>query len=371
MIKVTEDINIYDNPIPHVHSRHGTFPDLLELPSGELLALFVRGEAFESPDCTTMISRSQDSGKSWQLQGPLHDKSTAVGFETSDCMKATLLKDGRLIAIGYRFHRHDLEQGISIEKTGGILPGDDIVAFSEDEGKTWTIPQIIPQSTPELQEISGPCIQTRSGDLLAVAGLYKMPDGSNPSGQFGVLLRSNNQGKTWDDRGRFFEMPGNQVTAWESRICEMQEGRLVAITWAYDLSAAKHLPNHVVVSHDNGTSWSDPINTGHLAQASNLMWLNDELLLTIHCHREGELGVCVRIIDFSGDRWNPLEEKFIWSARNSDATKSGQMIHKMFHSLRFGQPSLLRLKDETFLATYWAIEEGQGRIRSHRLKISV
>ena len=371
MIKVIDEIDIYDNPKPQVHSRHGTFPGLVKLPSGELVALFVQGEAFESPNMTTMISRSQDSGKSWQLQGPLHDKFTGTDVETSDCFKATLLRDGRLVAVGYRFHRHDPEQGISIEETGGVLPGDDIVSFSEDEGKTWTIPQIIPRSTPELQEISGPCVETQSGDLLAVAGIFKMPDGTNPSGQFGVLLRSKDKGKTWDDRGRFFEMPSGQVTAWESRICEMQAGRLAAITWVYDLSTNKHLPNYVVLSHDNGLSWSPPINTGHLAQASNLIWLRDDLLLTIHCHREGDLGVCVRIVDVSKNQWKLLEEKFIWKASDVAATESGQIIHEMFQSLRFGQPSLLHLKDETFLAAYWTIEEGQGRIRSHRLEISI
>ena len=369
MIEVLEDITLYENPNPQVHSRHGGFADIVELPSGELLALFVRGEAFESPDSTTFISRSQDAGRTWKLQGPLYDKSV-VGFPTSDNMKATLLQDNRLIAIGYRFDRHDPEQGISLEETGGILPGDDIVSFSKDDGRTWTVPQVISRSTPELQEISGPCIQTQSGDLLAVAGIFKMPDGSNPSGQFGVLLRSTDQGNTWDDRGRFFQMPGRQVTAWESRICEMQPGRLIAITWAYDLLASKHLPNYVAVSHDNGCAWSDPINTGHLAQASNLMWFGEELLLSIHCHREDDLGVCVRIVNFKDDMWKVLEEQFIWKCGEGQATKSGQVIHKMFQSLRFGQASLRRLKDDTILAVYWTIEEGQGRVRAHRLKVT-
>ena len=264
MIEVIEDITIYDNPRPQVHSRHGIFPDLLELPGGELLALFVLGEAFESPNSTTVVSRSQDGGRSWTLQGPLYDKSVDP-VVSSDGMKATRLRDGRLIAVGYRFYRHDPEQGISLEETGGILPGDDVVSFSEDEGRTWTVPRVIPRSHPELLEISGPCIQTADGDLLAVAGIFKMPDGSNPSGQYGVLFRSRDNGETWDDRGRFFELPGREVTAWESRICEMQPGRVVAITWAYDFPAAKHLPNYVAISRDNGHTWSDPINTGHLS----------------------------------------------------------------------------------------------------------
>ena len=36
-----------------------------------------------------------------------------------------------------------------------------------------------------------------------------------------------------------------------------------------------------------------------------------------------------------------------------------------------GQSSLLRLDDGDVLATHWAIEEGQGRILTHRLRVEV
>src|SRR6185503_11956174 len=97
---------------------------------GELLALFVMQEAFEAPNATTWISRSSDLGRNWTLQGPLYNKSS-VGYPTSDSMKAALLRDGTLIATGYRFHRYDPEQAISITETDGLLPGDDLVSFSK------------------------------------------------------------------------------------------------------------------------------------------------------------------------------------------------------------------------------------------------
>lgn len=43
----------------------------------------------------------------------------------------------------------------------------------------------------------------------------------------------------------------------------------------------------------------------------------------------------------------------------------------MGQSLRFGQPSLLRLEGDGVLATHWAIEDGQGRILTHRLRVRV
>lgn len=369
-IEIIDRHLIYDNPIPHVRSRHGYFPGLVRLASGELLALFIIGEAFESADGTTWISRSADEGRTWTLQGKLYDKSV-LGVTASDSMKATLLDDGTLVACGYRFYRADPDAPISIPSTGGILPGDDIVSFSSDEGRTWTVPGVISRSRPELLEVSGPCIQTRSGDLLAVAANYPLPDGTVPSGHIGVLLRSRDRGRTWDDGTIYFRDPALPITPYEPRITEMADGRLVAIVWAYDSVAGVHHTNRVVVSHDNGYTWSDPIDTGHGGQASSLTALDGNLLLSIHSHRgQQDPGVWVRLIDFTGDQWRPLAETAIYGA--AAQTRAGQTSSEMFKSLRFGQPSVTKLSTPgEFLAAHWCVEEGQGKIRAHRLRVNL
>jgi hypothetical protein len=66
--------------------------------------MFMLAEAFEAPNGTTYVTRSADGGRTWQLEGPVYDKRV-VGHETTDVMKPTLLRDGRLIAIGYRYDR--------------------------------------------------------------------------------------------------------------------------------------------------------------------------------------------------------------------------------------------------------------------------
>jgi hypothetical protein len=53
---------LYENLRPHVRSRHGYFPGLALLDSGELIALFVIAEAFEAADATTWAARSRDRG---------------------------------------------------------------------------------------------------------------------------------------------------------------------------------------------------------------------------------------------------------------------------------------------------------------------
>jgi sialidase-1 len=196
-----------------------------------------------------------------------------------------------------------------------------------------------------------------------------MPDGGQPSGHVGVLLRSTDGGRTWSDEVRYFDMGGKSVTPFEGRICEMQPGRLAAIVWAYDNTRSEHLPNHVTVSHDDGRTWSAPLSTGHMGQASHLVWLGGDLLFTIHAHRGDAAGIYVRLVDFSRDEWKVLAEAVIYGAGAPSQTHGGQQMAAMFKSLRFGQPSLVALEDGEFLAAHWAIEDGQGKILAHRLRV--
>ena len=342
----------------------------MKLSSGELLGLFVLGEAFEATNVTTFATRSQDQGRTWNLQGPLHRKEDAYRHN-SDYLKPTLLDGGRLMALGYRFHRTDPDQTIANPDPAvdGIRGGDNLVSFSEDDGVTWSHPRIVPRSRPELIEQSGPAIQLRNGVILGAGSLFPRWDGSNPSGCVGALLRSEDGGETWDDRTDFFRDPAGRYAPSEPRLCEMQEGRIVSLNWMMDHIQGANTTNHVTVSHDGGATWSDPIDTGVWGQASNLMHWGGDLLLTAHCHREGEdIGVFVRIVDFSRDRWRTVETAKVWG--NAPSARIA-VYSNMGRNLRFGQASLLRLDGGEVLVTHWAIEEGQGRIRTHRIRVEI
>ena len=364
-IEVIDHHVVYDNPIPQIRSRHGYFPGLVKLRSGDLLVLFMLGEALDAANATTIVSRSHDQGRTWHLEGPLHEKDPEHRFNSDD-MKATLLSDGTLIATGYRFHRTDPDEPIVNPETDGLRSGDNLVSFSRDEGRTWSHPEIVPTTRPELVEASGPSIQLRRGTILAAGSLFPLWDGTNPSGRLGVLLRSENNGETWDDKTTFFKDPTGHYAPSEPRLCEMQDDRVVALVWMMDHAEDKNLPNHVAVSHDGGMTWSDAMDTGVWGQASNLMHWKDDLLLTIHCHREGEVGLYVRLVDFAKDRWRTIEEANIWS--NAPSMKVAAYA-TMALNLKFGQASLLRLDNGDVLATHWAVENGQSRILTHRLRV--
>ena len=365
-IEVVDHHVLYENPIPEIRSRHSYFPGVVKLPSGDLLALFALGEAMDAANVTTVASRSRDQGRTWGFEGPIHEKSPDCRFD-SDYLKPTVLRDGTLMATGYRFHRTDPDSPLANPETGGLRDGQNLVSFSHDEGRQWSTPKVIPRTRPELVEASGPCIELRSGTILAAGELFPMWDGGNPSSYAGGLLRSDDKGKTWDDSTLFFADALGTFRPAEPRLCEMEDGRVIILFWTVDHVGGTSLPNHYVVSRDQGKTWSKPIDTGIPAQAPNLMFMGGDRLLTIHSHREGETGLYVRIVDLLGDRWQAVEEAKIWG--NAPSSKVASFT-EMAKQLRFGQPSLLALDTGDILATHWAIEDGQGRILTHRLRVA-
>ena len=364
LVDILEEKNIYENPKPEVRSRQAFFPGLAVLPDNEIICLFKIGEAFEAANVRCHVTCSKDNGKTWKLQGQLYDQE-AMGwsYQFSDCYKPTLLKDGTLLAIGYGFTIKDPEIGVS--GTEVFNSAKNVISFSADKGKTWTNPATIDLRTKHALELSGPAIQLSSGRLLAAGPPFTI----EKSGQQGWIIASEDNGKTWKHISSYFETPLGTVAPWETRICEMQPGRVVAIIWAFDTAKEKHLPNHIAVSHDYGDTWSEPIDTGIMAQASNLMWLEKDKLLTIHAHRAGEVGLYARLVDFSDDQWDIEAEQCLWTKAISQDT--GKSITDQFSALKFGQPSLTRLADGEILATFWCVEDCMYKVKSLRLKLNL
>ena len=352
---------------PRLHAR---MPGIEQLPSGELVALYELSEVIDQTPAHMYVSRSSDLGATWKFQGEMYDfEKAGMDLRFDEGLKPLALADGTLIAVGYRFDRPDLNVPIVNPETGGFLSGPNEVNFSRDEGKTWTVPQVIDCGIPEMLEIAGSAIQTRAGDVLAVGAVFKKWDGSNPTGQVGMLIRSKDNGVSWDGSVYYNDRVKGTVP-YEARICEMQDGRLVAIVWAFSHSEERNCPNHVVVSHDHGHTWSDPIDTGHMAQSTGIMWVQDELLMSIHCHRtSGAVGLYLRLVDFTDDKWQVVEEKVIW--RPGKAQSNSGTIADQVGNLEFGQPELLRLDNGEILGYHWGKEDGLAKIIAHRLRVNL
>ena len=359
-IEVLNHFTVWDNPIPSFVSRHAYFPGMVGLPTGEILAMFPVGQAFESWDQKMHHSKSHNDGNTWSAAGAMYRDAG----DRMRVLKPTLLDDGSLIAVGYEFTKVD-ERWFNNE-TGGVPPcSRNLISFSDDNGVNWTPVDELAHSYPEVLEISGPALQLQSGDLLVIGSPMPMYDGTRPSGIAGIALRSTDRGRTWGNSNIYFNH--SSIIPLEARLTQMEDGRIVAIVWALDEKNGICYNNHIVVSHDDGHTWSAPVDIGIAAQSSNVLAIDGNRLLSIHSQREQDpVGVFIREIDFTDDKWSVLSEACLWNG-TSTARVSGYT--DMGANLKFGQPAILKLDKRRFMAYHWAIQNGQGRIFAHSFKI--
>ena len=360
-MKKKEEIIIYQNPDPLLVSKQGIFPGVSLLPNNDLLAIFSIGEAFDSSDQRAFVSKSKDDGRTWSTPKQLHNHEYDKHEET-DTLKPLLLNNGDLIATGYAFVRPDPLTPIVDPITFDVLPLKNKISFSSDSGESWSVPNNFSVLNKPL-EISGPCIQLSSGRILAACPPFHLGE----TGHLGWIIYSDDNGKSWDKLSEFFNTPEGEIAAWECRLSEIDNNGVAVIFWTYDNVKKINLNNHIVFSKDGGESFSPAIDTGVKAQASNLMWLEKNIILTIHSHRESPSGLIIRKVNIENNKFEILDELDLFQddKMGSDSTN----ISKQFGSLKFGQPSLVQLQNKEILATCWCYENNQHIIKTHIIHI--
>jgi sialidase-1 len=356
-----EEIIVYQNPEPLLVSKQGIFPGVSLLPNNDLLIIFSIGQAFDSSDQRAFVTKSKDNGRSWSTPKQLHNHIYDKNVET-DTLKPLVLQNGNLIATGYAFIRPDPLTPIVDPITFDVLPLKNKISFSNDNGESWSIPNNFNVLNKPL-EISGPCIQLSSGRILAACPPFHLGE----TGHSGWIIYSDDNGKTWDKLSDFFNTPTGEIAAWECRLCEIDNNGVAVIFWTYDNVKKINLNNHIVFSKDGGESFGEAIDTGVKAQASNLMWLGENTLLTIHSHRESPSGLIIRKVNIANSKFEVLTELDLFQDENmgSDSTN----ISKQFGSLKFGQPSLIQLPNKEILATCWCYENNQHIIKTFIVNI--
>jgi sialidase-1 len=359
-MQLLEDLTIYANPDPLLVSRQAIFPGIVQLPGGELLAMFSIGQAFDAADMRSYVSRSADGGRSWSA--PVRMNSAETTPEESESFKPLLLSDGTLLAAGYVFVRPTPLTPVVDPATFALLPLRNKVSRSSDGGHTWSVPEYFSVEGQPL-ELSGPAIQLASGRVVAATAPFHL----GKTGHAGWIIASDDKGVSWRKLSEFYRSPDGNVASWECRLAEISPGTVAVIFWAYDNASGANLANHVVVSDDGGESFGPAIDTGIRGQASNILALEGERVLTIHAHREAPVGLMLRRVNLAGGGFAVEEELNLFQSEAMGSNSAD--IRKQFGSLKFGQPSLLRLADGHLLAACWSFENSQHVIKGYRIAL--
>ncbi len=359
-MRIIDEIILYENPEPLLVSKQGIFPGIVKLQDNSLLALFTIGQAFDSADQRTFVSKSFDNGRSWSKPKPLHNH-IYKNKEESESLKPLLLQNNKLLAIGYAFVRPDSLTPIVNPNTFEILPLNNKISISNDNGESWSMPKNFNVNETPL-EISGPCIQLKSGRILGAAPPFHLKE----SDHSGWIIYSDDEGENWSKLSEFYKSKEGHVSTWECRLCETNS-KIIVIFWAYDNKNKKNLSNHVVISDDAGKTFNTVIDTKIRGQASNVMFYKDDIIFTIHCHRENPTGLILRKVDVRDNKFSILDEINLFSkdGLSSDDTN----ISKQFGSLKFGQPSILLLNNNELLICFWCIHDNQYIIKTYIVNI--
>jgi len=342
------------------------FPGAAKLPDGKIVILYDDGENCDSVNHEMRIAFSDDDGKNWHDGGIMYDQKS-LGFPhrfTENC-KPALMDEGRLISVGFGFIRDEPESGLAdyAIRHGRFPESRNTLSFSDDGGKTWSLPTFIPHNFDTALELSGPALWCETAKEVLVFGPPFVLQGH---AQQGICLASGDRGKTWEERGRFFA--SDSIAPWEVRSMQEKSGRIWLVMWSYDLVNKIHLPNHLVYSDDQGRSWSEPLDSGIRGQAANLFYCNDTKFL-LYTVREGEnTGIYCAPFELSDGKLICGPSTLLWDAAGMKQNCT-ERIEKQFRALKFGQPSMIYLHDDQWLLLYWSCENDSYAIRTRIFQV--
>jgi sialidase-1 len=360
--------------------------------SGEVIAVFNEERfPFHHDSGQTLLTRSGDGGLTWsapEIVLPWSDKTG--NWDCGFCE----LADGTWVVnltITGHFKRGIRPEGVSWAAQPNTREWGDwtwayklqswlgtFVVKSSDRGRSWSEP--IPVNVRPLKHggCRLGCWQLPSGSLLM--GLYGRIRGYEEEGEGettrSALMRSDDSGDNWEYYSTLAYDAASIIDYEEPAMVRLADGRLVCTmrTHVNPSSDAKNMV--VVVSEDDGFSWTPPKWTNIWGYPSEMIALQDGRYLMIYGYRRPPYGTrgCV---SEDGVTWDVRNEFVIreggvpgmseadrpgssrmspWSGKYGsgaiDWAKPGVYQH-------IGYPSVAQLGDGTILASYheWSEDE--------------
>ena len=357
------------------------------LRSGELIAVFNEERfPFHHDSGRTLLMRSADGGITWQPDPPqivLDWSDTTGNWDCGICG----LADGNLLVnftlTGFFKRGQQPAQPSWAARPWSERWGDWTWAYktqgwlgtyvvrSQDGGESWSAP--IPVNVRPLKHggCRLGCWQLPSGALLM--GLYGRIRGYGEEGEGestrSALMISEDGGDHWDYYSTLAYDPASIIDYEEPALLRLKDGRLVCFlrTHVNPSGDAKNLV--MVVSDDDGFSWTPPKWTNIWGYPAELIALDDGRYLMVYGYRRPPYGVR-GVLSEDGLSWDVKNEFVIREGgvpRFAQADRPGSSMMtpssglKNAGAIRFdnpgiyqhiGYPSVAQLPDGTIVASY-------------------
>lgn len=220
------------------------FPDTVRLQNGDLLTVFYAGyEHISLPNAKLprgariAAVRSGDDGKTWS-------KATLVADTLWDDRDPSIcqLPDGTLICNWFTFQGRKNSHGETVFKEIWL-------AFSNDDGHTWSEPQLIPSTAGENYACTSPI--RRLPDASLVMPIYKQGYEGGVRQFWTYMIFSNDAGKTWSEPAAV-DPENNDLD--EPDVISLPSGDLLCI-----MRSADNQSGWKSISKDGGRTWTKAV----------------------------------------------------------------------------------------------------------------
>jgi hypothetical protein len=353
-----------------------TFPCVIALASGVLLATLRAGTTKDSADETIELYRSDDGGREWTIMQRLaFDGEVHGAHGTLKVCYMTELSAGHLIAAAMWIDRTTYPgQPLFNPDTEGCLPMFILLADSYDSGASWS-PWRLVTMPDELgpASLTSPIIQLPDGTLVLSVESNKQYADASRWYQRVVLFHSHDGGQTWGAPVTAGEDLSGRIFNWDQRLGMAPDGRLGAFIWTYDSDTKSYLNMHRRISSDGGMSWSAAEDLGVTDQAGRPAVLSDGRVVLPWVDRFGTRTIRARIAPAIDALLAPESDVEIYalggdSARAASTDNTGDLLVEM--SLwTFGLPYAEPLPDGDVLVVYYAGDAATLDIRWARLRV--
>ena len=345
-------------------------PGIEPLPDGSFIAGQFTASRFTASDARIEILRSTDGLSTWTNEGEIKGPGAAEEGWSYRGVRIYCLPGGRLLLKTTRFDASKISQTFDAASETLQQP-ENIILRSDDAGRTWSAPQLVDAGLdPARYTANG------SGDLLQIAPdrwMYPLetwkPVGyDGPPDQKALAMFSSDQGATWSELTVVADDTSGAVNWWDHVGTVLPDGRIYETVWAHVYREVRDLPNHWLISKDQGRTWSTPRPTNLMGQMCAPVALADGRVAAVYAYRREPQGI--RVADHKGPRattrmrpWSSTREpRPSWAALITPASPLNM-------AQGFGRPGGRLLPDGDLLVFYWGTRGGVSHTRWARLSV--
>lgn len=357
------------------HRAVMTFPSIVSLSDGTVLASWRCGSTKDSDDESVEICWSSDGGRTWGKPQPIFGETRVSGVRgTIRVAYFTEIEPSHLLGACMWINREAYPgKPLFNPATEGCLPIKLLLSDSFDFGRTWT-PWRVVETPPGIgpPSLTSPILKLPDGTLAMSIETNKEYEDESKWLQRVVLFHSQDLGENWGNAITCSEDSTGRIFYWDQRVNVAPDGQIAAFLWVYDNLTHTYCNLCRRLSLDGGRTWSPLEDLAIADQPARPAILPDGRIVLPWVDRFGTGSIRVRLAESVDARFDAKSEVCIYSHRLNMSTASRPSTTDCLVEQgrwTYGLPFAEALPDGDVLVVYYAGTPEAMSIHSARLRL--